>query len=201
MNIHQYPHVAFIGPIGVGKTTAASYLEGEHGYARLSFARPVKEVAANMMNVFVRFAHDRQVLGMRSEPVRWDADLIDSMKSNPGVRRLLQVVGTEIGRDMYGENLWLDLFLRDYWKTPGPIVVDDARFPNEVKLLKAQGFIIVKMNYAPSREPSVIRDNQSRHASEASLGSVYPHEVIAEDDLPSVRERIEAILATYAKGL
>ena len=31
----------------------------------------------------------------------------------PEVRRLLQVFGTEVGRDLFGENVWVDIMKRE----------------------------------------------------------------------------------------
>ena len=42
------PNVAFIGKAGAGKTTGADFLAAEFGYMRASFAKPLKDVAAQI---------------------------------------------------------------------------------------------------------------------------------------------------------
>ena len=69
-------------------------------------------------------------------------------------RNLLQQEGTENGRLVYGENIWIKYF--DNWiqvfKTRGikNIITTDCRFKNEIDYIKEQGGIIIKIN-APIR--------------------------------------------------
>lgn len=54
----------------------------------------------------------------------------------PGVDgRLLQLLGTEWGRNSRGESLWVDLFRKRAASLPEShiIICDDARFPNEME--------------------------------------------------------------------
>lgn len=44
----RYPHVAFIGKAGSGKTTAADYLVKHYGYHRVSFAALLKDIAVRL---------------------------------------------------------------------------------------------------------------------------------------------------------
>jgi hypothetical protein len=81
-----------------GKDTVADWLCLNYGYTRLSFAQPMRD-AIYTLNPMV-------------EGGNRVADLVDEYgwdiaKSNPEVRRLLQVFGTDVGRKQFGDNFWV----------------------------------------------------------------------------------------------
>jgi hypothetical protein len=53
------------------------------------------------------------------------------------VRRLLQVFGTEVGREMFGENFWVDLAFKQVQQER--VVFADVRFPNEAQAIIDKG--------------------------------------------------------------
>lgn len=71
----------------------------------------------------------------------------------PEVRRLQQVYGTEAGRDIHGENCWVDALARTM--EPGVnYVVTDVRFPNEVEDIHSLGGKVVRI-----QRPGVVAVN------------------------------------------
>ena len=65
----------------------------------------------------------------------------------PEIRQRLQKRGTEEGRDVYGENLWLlyteaflEIFRKDF--PIHGVIINDVRFPNEVEFVKAGGIVL-----------------------------------------------------------
>ena len=58
------------------------------------------------------------------------------------LRRLLQRMGTEVGRELFGQDFWVELAMR---KLDGPTVFTDCRFPNEYWALAAAGFTFVRI--------------------------------------------------------
>ena len=60
-------------------------------------------------------------------------------------RSLMQMIGTDWGRRMIREDLWIDLWRREVAAVPEDVVVviDDCRFPNEHAECLAQGNTIV----------------------------------------------------------
>lgn len=57
----------------------------------------------------------------------------------PEARRLLQVMGTEVGRMLFGENVWVDIADDKIAKIPGDVVITDVRFDNEAEYVRANG--------------------------------------------------------------
>jgi len=113
-----------------GKDTVAELLCLNYGYKRISFALPMRD-AIYRLNPIVFNLNSRV------------ADLVDGdgweiTKQNPEVRRLLQVFGTEVGREMFGENFWVDQAFKraeEYER----VVFADVRFPNEAQAIVDKG--------------------------------------------------------------
>lgn len=101
--------IILTAPMGSGKT----YLAHKLSRNVLSFAAPVKEVAMSM---------------------GWNG------KKDKAGRRLLQLIGTECGRKCINENIWTNKLLDRlyYFQEQGIklVVIDDARFDNEISMVK-----------------------------------------------------------------
>lgn len=54
-------------------------------------------------------------------------------------RYLLKTLGTEWGRELVGENVWINSLLRRCDDGVEPIIVDDVRFDNEAAAIKRAG--------------------------------------------------------------
>jgi len=139
-------HVGISGPIAAGKSTLAKQLvhaamENGYGATIIPFATGVKELAAlefvdNRVAVITNKLFD---WGYSYICARSAATLIDyfmnKYPSEPNVknRRLLQSIGTEVGRTILGEDTWIK---RTQQIMRGGIYdfvfSDDVRFDNEV---------------------------------------------------------------------
>lgn len=141
-----------IGLTGVaesGKDTVGKILVEKHGYTRVSFADPLRE-ALYRLNPTVRCGFTAQ------SPVQSLVDTLgwDEAKKNPEVRRLLQVLGTEVGRELLSEHVWIDLADRKINKiadqTPGiwpRIVITDVRYHNEAAFIHSWvGGLVVRVD-------------------------------------------------------
>ena len=145
------------GKAGVGKTTLSDYLSQKlsniAGISVLNtaFALPIKRIAYSVFG--------------------WDGE-----KDSKG-RRLLQVIGTEAGRE-YNENIWvkktLDFALTSSIFPPNFVIVDDWRYPNELSYIEEQKFhdVLPIRVEAPNRE-SLKGTSEAKHVSETSLQSGY----------------------------
>ncbi len=117
-----------------GKDTAAGYLHSHHGLMPFAFADNVKKTAMAMfgltgMQVYGTHGYDReQVLP------EWGIS----------VREILQKVGTECGRDIFGMDIWIKRLQVDINAIPGiPYLVSDVRFDNEAKWILDSGGIVI----------------------------------------------------------
>jgi hypothetical protein len=80
---------------------------------------------------------------------------------SPETRRLLQVMGTEVGREMFSDDFWVSQAMRGVSKFD-KIVFTDVRYPNEYKAIKLQEGRMLRLT-----KPSVIAVND--HSSESAL--------------------------------
>lgn len=110
-----------------GKDTVAELLCLNYGYNRVSFADPMREALMRLNPVI-----NSQPLACLVDDYGWDV-----AKSNPEVRRLLQVFGTEVGREMFGQDFWVDLAFKQ--SPQERVVFTDVRFPNEAQAIIDKG--------------------------------------------------------------
>jgi hypothetical protein len=115
--------VGISGKQGSGKTTLAKSLISKYSGIHLKFADPLYKMHEAIRGVLKEFDYE--------------------MKPKDG--KLLQLLGTEWGRNTLGQSIWCSLTANkivntvleiDKWDKAF-IVVDDARFENELDLFKA----------------------------------------------------------------
>jgi hypothetical protein len=95
----------------------------------------------------------------------------------PHVRHLLQQEGTERGRLVYGESIWVKAafawirLLHDTWGI-NKFVISDVRYPNEMYAIKERGGKVIRI-VAPIREAnSNLSESARSHISETALDVV-----------------------------
>ena len=151
------------GKAGVGKTTAAECLtDAMSMYNRLlvshtAFAKPIKEIAYSIFH--------------------WDGN-----KDDKG-RRLLQVIGTEAGRE-YNENIWVEYLENNELSSLFPnnfVFVDDWRFPNE-KYYFEKNYLFDLTTIRIENDRDKLPQNTSTHVSEISLPSAEIENLVYNKD-------------------
>ena len=96
----------------------------------------------------------------------------------PEVRTLLQMVGTELGRNIYGQKVWCDTLVAwmdifsFHWDID-QFVIPDVRFINEMKFIQDDlGGKVIRI-VAPERSGgTTLDDTQRAHPSEAEMDRV-----------------------------
>jgi len=131
------PRVEILGLSGWarnGKDTVADHLISNYGYKRISFAAPMKEA-------LYRLNPKITIDSVASTPIRIGVDVYgwDDLKTHgPEVRELLQRFGTEVGRELWGEDFWVNAAI-DTIEDGSRVVVSDVRYPNEADAIKKLG--------------------------------------------------------------
>ena len=116
-----------------GKDTVADYLVEHHGFRKMSFADPMRN-ALYALNPTIEVDGVSTTLASAVNIYSWE-----KLKTlSPDVRPLLQRFGTEVGRNMFGENFWVDYALNSIVDGT-KVVISDVRYPNEVNAIKALG--------------------------------------------------------------
>jgi hypothetical protein len=147
--------IALAGPAQVGKTSIAKILASGPGLALdprpwriLSFAAPIKRMAAQLLPAAELAAKDRPSSLLSITP-----------------RRILQTLGTEWGRALHPD-LWVSIMLREITASELPVVIDDLRFDNEARLIRALGGKVINVSTRPGLDH---RQAAHAHASEAGI--------------------------------
>jgi hypothetical protein len=134
-----------------GKDTVAELLCLNYGFKRISFALPMRD-AIYTLNPLVEGSN--RVSDLVDE-YGWDV-----AKANPEVRRLLQVFGTEVGRNIFGENFWIEQAFKraeEYER----VVFSDVRFPNEAWAIQQRSGDVWRIN---RHNHTAVNGHTSEHA-------------------------------------
>jgi hypothetical protein len=131
-----------------GKDTAAAALVLD-GWQRVSFADVLRNFLYAVNPVIMSSAlFGTTRLAEYVDTFGWEKAKDDV----PEVRALLQRVGTDAGRNILGENVWIDAALSGL-EPDGSYVVTDCRFPNEAQAIRDRGgyvFRITRPGFAPT---------------------------------------------------
>jgi len=136
--------IGVVGFIGSGKGTAADILVEKHGFVKLSFADAVKDATAAI------FGWQRSLLEGDTDESREFRETKDEWWSAKfgrdfTPRLALQLMGTEAGRDVFHENVWVYALERkaEMYKD---VVIADVRFPNEIEWMRSKGGFAVRVS-------------------------------------------------------
>jgi hypothetical protein len=156
-----------------GKDEAAKVLVEQHGFTRIAFADKLRDFlyALNPLvsnNLYLKSDDIGWHLWGKNEPMRV-RDVIDyagwdGYKESPygqEIRELLQRLGTEAGRQVLGENIWVDSAFIGLDPNKN-YVITDVRFPNEAEAVRERGGCLWRINRAGIGPAN-------NHASELSL--------------------------------
>lgn len=173
--------IGFTGKLGSGKDTAGerfANLVEEEGI-RLSFARPLKESAAALLDIdpldWETYKNDPDVqihltVGYRDSEIQRGLEEPNVVRTFTA-REFLQRYGTEAHRDVFGQDFWVEQAMRDYFRSRGYFhYVTDCRFENEAKSILAHNGLIIRVLGA--------NEETGTHVSEAGLPDEYINFVI-----------------------
>lgn len=165
-----------------GKDSVAEILVEEYGFIRLAFADKLREAVYALNPTIVA-----EGIGM-VKPLQvvidwygWDG--VKETEWDAEVRRLLQRMGTEVGRNILGEDIWVEAAGKDLL-TKNNYVFTDCRFENEasrVKWWEGQVWRVTRPGVEPAND----------HISEIGLDN-WPFDRIVYNDgsLFDLREKV-----------
>lgn len=144
--------IALAGPAYCGKDTVAGILRREFPACSLAFADPIRDMLRATFGLT-----DEHFFGKLKEvPIDW-------LGKSP--RQLMQTLGTEWGRGLIHEDLWLMLAERkiETIRASGfHAVVTDCRFENEAARIRANGGVVWHIKRGEARSVNT-------HVSEAGI--------------------------------
>jgi hypothetical protein len=193
--------------------TLENFLKQSYGYRKISsgwktksFAGKLKQIVALLIGCTIEQLEDND---FKEKPLgeEWrvyrlyknftyyliDKETYDKMENMNGYdtlvltpRLLLQLIGTECGRQIIHPNIWVNALMSDYYcpycgfVDSGPDnsnecykgkdhelpnwIITDVRFPNEAEAIKQRGGVVIRIN-----NPRI--ESTDKHLSETSLDS------------------------------
>lgn len=144
--------IGITGLARAGKDTTADYLVANHNFAKISFASPIKQAVAAMLNTSV------ETLEKNKE------EILHQVGYSP--RHLMQTLGTDWARNTLDEEFWLRLTrnaiidIDIFYAGDINVVIPDVRFDNEAEMILDLGGSIWQVRRP--NNPKVVR----QHASE-----------------------------------
>lgn len=144
-----------------GKDESANALLGL-GFKRVAFADKLRDFLL-ALNPIVGTDEDNDYWTVSDVIAGYGWDGYKASPYGPEMRQLLQRLGTECGREMLYDTVWVDAALDDY--RTGKVkhqVVPDVRFPNEAEAIKELGGYVLRIE-RPGIDPA------NAHVSETAL--------------------------------
>ena len=159
--------IGLTGRARSGKTTAARHLSSTHGMIHYAFAQPLKAMLAEGFNLSDAHLEGR----LKEQPLPW-------LDKSP--RELLQTLGTEWGRSLVHDSLWLLLAEQNLHHlaslqpdAPGA-VISDVRFENEAAFVRQRGGMVIHILRPDA--PHI-----AAHSSESGIG-IHDNDLVIHND-------------------
>ena len=140
----DFGHVFVIGLAGFagsGKTTVAEQIISNLNHdeempvgLRIPFAQRLKRVVATLVGEEeMSFEKPEEKIARLYGDSDWD------------VRKFFTTFATEFCRDQIGADFWVDIVANHLHRLTGPavVIIDDLRFPNELRMVRALGIAVL----------------------------------------------------------
>lgn len=139
--------IGVTGPARSGKDTVTHFLIAAYGGYRYGFADPIRAMLLG--------------IGINMNDPYWESrkeDVIPALGVSP--RYMMQTLGTEWGRRLVNQDIWLILGYNKLLKDGPGMVVSDVRFENEAKWIRERGGTIIHV-FRPGIEPVAAHSSEN----------------------------------------
>lgn len=176
--------VGFSGYARSGKDTAVQVLRTE-GWERIAFADKLREFLLRLDPAVG--TNGRKNIRVSDVIAQYGWDGYKETIHSAEIRGLLQRLGTECGRQLIDDNVWVNATFSNL-NPDGRYAISDCRFLNEAEAVRERGGKVIRIE-RPGVGPA------NTHASETSLDGYDFDAVVQNDDSHEVlRQRLVAIL-------
>ena len=149
--------IGISGKMQSGKDTAANIIRSwDESWQVRRFADKLKDITCMLIGCS---REDLEDIKFKDEP-------LDKSWGKMTPRLLMQLLGTECGREVIHENIWVNALFADY-KDQSKWIIPDVRFPNEADAVISRGGLLLRLERDTGRKET--------HKSETALDD-YPFE-------------------------
>lgn len=171
--------VGLVGFAGSGKGTVGDILREKYDFTKLSFADAVKDATSAI------FGWSRHLLEGDTDESRVFRETKDDFWSarfgyDVTPRKMMQLMGTEAGRNVFHTDLWVHTVERRIqykreWEFEDMFVIPDVRFPNEIEAIRRMGGHVVRVvrGSEPEWYDHALHDNAYGTANESGKMANY----------------------------
>lgn len=182
--------IALTGKMGSGKTEAALRLQRMfHNAERQSFADPLKQAICVLLGI-----SPDELESLKRMPnigLVWNMEDPSGKPDPISMREILQRFGTEVGRDIFGNNFWVDQSLpMGLDHTERFIVNESTRFLNEAQRVRALGGEIWQVIGPESESTATTEGHLSEQPLPDELIDVVIDNSIRDDDFANLDQEI-----------
>jgi len=140
--------ISISGFKGHGKDTVGNMLAEHAGYVPMSFADPLKRILS------IQFGWPlEQLQGLTAESRTWreqpDPYWSEKLGRPFTPRQAMTEIGTDLIRHKFLDSQWRDLMQKQLQSHTSPVVITDARFQNELQMVRDQGGITIWVKRDP----------------------------------------------------
>ncbi|UOE45975.1 hypothetical protein [Agromyces larvae] len=177
------------GKLRAGKDAVADHLVDAHGFVKVGMSDALHEAMlaldpiVEVADIEIRYSEAITAFGYVETKARF-----------PEARRLLQALGTEVGRNMLGENVWVNAMERKVnaiLADGKSVACTGLRFPNEIDKVNEMGGTTVWVE-----RPGLLETSAATHASENSVGpDIFDHILVNDGTLEDLRHTVTGMLA------
>ena len=168
--------IGICGKARAGKNEIAKYLTKYHAFKEDSFASPIRQSCIHLLGLSGLDELDRI------------KEQSHELLNNKTPREYMQKMGTEFGRNMICDDIWIkSLYGRN--KNTKRLCVSDIRFENEMLSIKNNGGFIIRI-VRPGVEIKL-----SNHQSESGISDEFiDYEIINDGTLLDLIPKIESVM-------
>jgi hypothetical protein len=157
--------IGLCGLAGSGKDEVSRILSQRWRFAAISFAGPIYKAVSEITGLAPRELKDRD---LKERAIPW-------LGKSP--RELLQTLGTEWGREMVNQGIWITIALRraaESEREGWNVAITDVRFANEAEAIHKAGGQVWRVE----RPGAGLDGAAGEHSSEAGIPEGLVHQVI-----------------------
>lgn len=197
--------IGFTGKKQSGKDTAASHLV-DKGWKRIAFADPMRwclealDPIVELGMVFGAKEDDNPHYQYTYNGLVTASGYDTAKETCPEFRRLLQVFGTEVGRNILGEylgNIWLQIARQRIFGEQlegNHVVITDVRFDDEAEMIRDLGGLVIEIQRG---EADKAKDS---HVSEKGVSRhLIDHTIQNNDSIDHLRQWVARLVKNHGK--